>query len=92
MKINRLGYNFSPLEKSQMKTIDTLQEKIRLIEFDKSQINIEVRTLKEMLKRRKGNLILVIQELELIKKECKYEKLSEVIHTLKLINRDIDDD
>lgn len=39
MKFNRVSDSLTPLEKSQMESINKLQEKIRLMEFDKSKDN-----------------------------------------------------
>ena len=53
MKINRMGDNFTELEKKQMLRIDELQEKIKLYEFDKSANNALIRDLKQVLRRKK---------------------------------------
>lgn len=88
MKINRLGEHFSSLEQSQMKTIDELQEKIKLMEFDKSKDRQKIKELQETLSRKRESLYSVIQELELMKKENKYYRLQTIINVLKTISRE----
>ena len=57
------------LEKNQMKRIDELQDKIRLMEFDKSQDNATIRDLKYILRNKKKSINEVITEIEQIQRK-----------------------
>jgi len=92
MKIDRIADNLTNLEKSQMLKIDELQEKIRLMEFDKSKDNSLIFKLKRERKSRYSCLKTVIRELELMKKENNYKRIDYVIKLLNLTTREIEDD
>jgi hypothetical protein len=74
--------NLSELEKKQMQTISKLQDKIKLMEFDISQYKKQKQILKRSLIDRKKSIKIAIKELENIRKEECYNKLSNVLVTL----------
>ena len=80
------------LEKNQMKRIDELQDKIRLMEFDKSQDNATIRDLKYILRNKKKSINEVITEIEKIQKEGNYIKLNYIKNVLGIIARQGVDD
>lgn len=92
MKIYRIADNLTNLEKSQMLKIDELQEKIKLLEFDKSKNNSLISKLKRKRKSRCSCLKKVIRELELMKKENNYKRIDYVIKLLNLTTMEIEDD
>lgn len=71
--------NLSELENRQMKTISNLQDKINLKDFDISSLKKEIATLKRSLSYRKQAIKMSIKELEKIRKEEKYDKISSVL-------------
>jgi CRISPR/Cas system-associated protein Csx1 len=87
MKINRMGDNFTELEKKQMLRIDELQEKIKMYEFDKSADNAVIRDLKTILKNKKNSIKEVIKKINEIQKEEDYEKLNDIKKWLEIIQR-----
>lgn len=92
MKIERIREHFTDLEKSQMETIKKLQEKIKLLEFDKSKNNSLIFKLKRDRRNRYSCLKTVIRELELMKKEDNYKRIDYAIKLLNLTTREIEDD
>lgn len=74
--------NLSELEKRQMGTISDLQDKINLLHFDISESNKTIYKLERSLIERKKSIKIAIKELENIRKEEKYNKISEVLITL----------
>ena len=74
--------NLSELEKRQMETISKLQDKIKLMEFDISQYKKQKQILKRSLIDRKKSIKIAIKELDYIRKEECYNKLSNVLVTL----------
>ena len=74
--------NLSELEKKQMETISKLQDKIKLMEFDISQYKKQKQILKRSLIDRKKSIKIAIKELEQIRKEECYNKISNVLVTL----------
>lgn len=76
MPIKRLDEN---LVKEQMRTIDKLQEKIKLQLFDITQLNRENRELRFSLKRQKENIKNIRKKLEQMKKENDFSKINSVL-------------
>ena len=74
--------NLSELEKKQMETISKLQDKINLMEFEISERKKEMYILRRSLIDRKKSIKIAIKELESIRKEECYNKLSNVLVTL----------
>lgn len=74
--------NLSELEKKQMETIGKLQDKIKLMEFEISERKKEMYILRRSLIDRKKSIKIAIKELEQIKKEECYNKISNVLVTL----------
>lgn len=74
--------NLSELEIKQMETISKLQDKINLLQFDISESNKTIYKLERSLIERKKSIKIAIKELENIRKEEKYNKISEVLITL----------
>lgn len=74
--------NFSELETKQMEIISKLQYDLRLKEFDISENRKEINELKRTLLDRKETLKLVINELEKIKRDKNYNKISFVLSML----------
>ena len=74
--------NLSELEKKQMVEISKLQDKINLLEFDMSENNKIIYKLKRSLIERKKSIKMAIKELEQIRKEECYNKMSNVLVTL----------
>lgn len=87
MKIDRVSDSLTPLEKSQMEKIDELQDKIRLMEFDKSQDNAIIRDLRYILINKKKSINEVIKEIEQIQKHGNYSKLNHIRNVLGIIAR-----
>lgn len=92
MKIDRIADNLTNLEKSQMLKIDELQEKIKLLEFDKNKNSCKISKLKRDRRNRYSCLKTVIRELELMKKENNYKRIDYAIKLLNLTTREIEDD
>lgn len=69
----------SELENRQMKTISNLQDKINLKDFDISSLKKELAALKKSLFYRKQVIKMSIKELEKIRKEEKWDKISNVL-------------
>ena len=65
MKINRLGDNFTNLEKIQMLKIDELQEKIKLLEFDISKDREIISILKRKIDVRNRAITNAIKNIQL---------------------------
>lgn len=78
----RMRDNLSELEIKQMETISKLQDKINLLQFDISESNKTIYKLERSLIERKKSIKIAIKELENIRKEEKYNKISEVLITL----------
>lgn len=78
----RMRDNLSELEIKQMGTISDLQDKINLLQFDISESNKTIYKLERSLIERKKSIKIAIKELENIRKEEKYNKISEVLITL----------
>jgi hypothetical protein len=74
--------NLSELEIKQMETISKLQDIIKLKEFDIHKNKNQIDILKRSLLDRKKTLKLAIKELEEIRKEKNYNKISSVLVTL----------
>ena len=74
--------NLSELEKKQMVEISKLQDKINLLEFDMSENNKIIYKLKRSLIERKKSIKMAIKELEHIRKEECYNKISNVLVSL----------
>lgn len=74
--------NLSELETKQMQIISKLQYDLRLKEFDISENRKEINELKRTLLDRKETLKLVINELEKIKRDKNYNKISFVLSML----------
>lgn len=74
--------NLSELEIKQMETISKLQDIIKLKEFDIHKNKNQIEILKRSLLDRKRTLKLVIKELEEIRKEKNYNKISSVLVSL----------
>lgn len=74
--------NFSELEKKQMETISNLQDKINLMDFEISERKKEMYILRRSLIDRKKSIKMAIKELEHIRKEECYNKISNVLVTL----------
>ena len=89
MKVEMLSDDYSRLEKAQMKTIDDLQEKIKLMSFDKTSDRLKIQDLKLKIETKKNTLNAIIQELELMD-TYDNKKIKEIIHLLKLVRRDLD--
>ena len=87
MKVDRVGDNFTRLEKSQMETINKLQDKIKLLEFDKAQDHATIRDLKALLISKQHSIREVIKEIEKIIKYKNYEKLFQIKKYLVIIER-----
>lgn len=83
----RLDDNLTKLEKTQMDTINKLQEKIRLLEFDNAQNNNLIREYKRILLYKKFTINEVIKKLNNMKKENDYSNLNYIISSLDLISR-----
>lgn len=71
--------NLSELEIKQMDTISKLQDIIKLKEFDIHKNKNQIDILKRSLLDRKKTLKLAIKELEEIRKEKNYNKISSVL-------------
>lgn len=71
--------NLSELEIKQMETISKLQDIIKLKEFDIHKNKNQIEILKRSLLDRKKTLKLAIKELEEIRKEKNYNKISSVL-------------
>lgn len=84
MKVEMLSDDYSRLEKAQMKTIYDLQEKIKLLEFDKSSDRLKIQELKGKIIRKNKILDYTIKELELINGN---KKINEITHLLKSVRR-----
>ena len=78
----RMRDNLSELEIKQMETISKLQDIIKLKEFDIHKNKNQIDILKRSLLDRKKTLKLVIKELEEIRKEKNYNKISSVLVSL----------
>ena len=78
----RMRDNLSELEIKQMGTISDLQDKINLLQFDISESKKTIYKLERSLIKRKKSIKIAIKELENIRKEEKYNKISEVLITL----------
>lgn len=89
MKVERISDNYSKLELSQMKTIDDLQEKIKLMSFYKTSDRLKIQDLKLKIETKKNTLNAIIQELEFMD-TYDNKKIKEIIHLLKLVRRDLD--
>lgn len=87
MKVDRVGDNFTRLEKSQMATINKLQDKIKLLEFDKAQDHATIRDLKALLISKQHSIREVIKEIEKIIKYKNYEKIFQIKKVLVIIER-----
>ena len=74
--------NLSELEIKQMETISKLQDIIKLKEFDIHKNKNQIDILKRSLIDRKKILKLAIKELEEIRKEKNYNKISSVLVSL----------
>ena len=83
MRPIRDSEKFTELEINQMETIDELQEKIKLLEFDNTQNIRRVKELEKILTRKKNTINNIIRELELMRKEEKYNRLLLVTNILK---------
>ena len=83
----RIDDNLTKLEKIQMDTINKLQEKIRLLEFDIAQNNNIIREYKRILLYKKFTINEVIKKLNNMKKENDYSNLNYIISSLDLISR-----
>ena len=83
----RLDDNLTKLEKTQMDTINKLQEKIRLLEFDNAQNNNLIREYKRILLYKKFTINEVIKKLNNMKKENDYSNLNYIISSLDLISK-----
>lgn len=88
----RVGDSFTDLEKSQMETINKLQEKIELLEFDKSKDKAIIRELKYILNNKKKSINEVIKDIEDIQKKKDYIKLNFTKKVLGIIARQGVDD
>lgn len=77
--IRIINDNLSELEKRQMETISSLQDKINLMEFDISQLKRQKQILKRSLFDRKETTKIAIKELETMRKEENYKKISNVL-------------
>lgn len=84
--------NMTELEKRQMKTIDDLQEKIRLMEFDKAKDSQKIRDLQLLLSRKRESVGNAIRELEVMKKEENFLGINAVLLALKTIAREVEDE
>lgn len=89
MKVEMLSNDYTRLEKTQMKTIDDLQEKIKLMSFDKTSDRLKIQDLKLKIETKKNTLNAIIKELELMD-TYDNKKIKEIIHLLKLVRRDLD--
>lgn len=78
----RIRDKLSELEIKQMETISNLQYKINLLQFDISESNKLIYKLERSLIERKKSIKIAIKALENIRKEEKYNKISEVLITL----------
>lgn len=87
MKIDRLGDKFTSLEKSQMLTIEKLQEKIRILEFDKNKDKEIIRDLKYRISRNKNSINEMIKEIQQIQKKENYIRLNYIITVLGILAR-----
>ena len=74
--------NLTELEKRQMETISKLQDIIKLKEFDIHRNKNQIDILKRSLLDRKNSIKMAIKELEQIRKEECYDKISNVLVTL----------
>ena len=74
--------NLSELEKKQMETISKLQDKTKLMEFEISERKKEMYILRRSLIDRKKSIKIAIKELEQIRKEECYNKISSVLVSL----------
>ena len=83
----RIDDNLTKLEKIQMDTINKLQEKIRLLEFDIAQNNNIIREYKRILLYKKFTINEVIKKLKNMKKENNYSNLNYIISSLDLISK-----
>ena len=83
----RIDDNLTKLEKIQMDTINKLQEKIRLLEFDIAQNNNIIREYKRILLYKKFTINEVIKKLNNMKKENDYSNLNYIISSLDLISK-----
>ena len=92
MKVNRVRDSFTQLEKSQMESINKLQEKVRLMKFDKSKDTARIRDLKYTLQNKKNSITEIIKEIEQIQKEGNYIKLNYIKNVLGIIARQGVDD
>lgn len=87
MKVYRVGDGFSKLEKSQMETINKLQDKIKLMEFDKVQDHSTIRELKSIVLNKKHSINEVVKEIEKIQKNKQYSQLGYIKRILRIIAR-----
>ena len=87
MRVSNERDTFTDLEKNQMKKIDELQEKIRLIEFDKSKDREIIRDLKYTLRSKKNSINEVIKEIEQIQRKNDYTRLNHIRNVLGIIAR-----
>lgn len=71
------------LLKGQLKVIDDLQEKIRLLQFDVSNNSKDINILKDKLSRKKQMLTRVKMELEMMKKENNFKNIDNVLFLLR---------
>lgn len=90
MKVNRLGDKFTCLEKSQMLKIDELQEKIKLLEFDRSKDRAIIYELKSTILRNKKSINEVIKEIKEIQRQQNYSKLNYITKILEMASRDLE--
>lgn len=80
--------DLTELELKQMENIDKLQRKIKLLEFDNSQSNKTINKLSSSLKYKRKTLNSVVVELEMMRKEENYKRISTIIAILKRVVRD----
>lgn len=71
--------NLSELERKQMEVISKLQDKIKLKEFDISKNHVQIDRLKRSLSDKKKVIKIIIKELETMRKENNYNKISSVL-------------
>lgn len=92
MGIKKEPLNMNETEIKQMNTIDKLQEKIRLLEFDKIRSNQEMKLIEKKLNLRNIAIRNAIWKLEQINKEENIEEIRLLITSLKFSIKEVEDE
>lgn len=79
MKIHRESESFTELERKQMLKIDELQEKIKLLEFDRIKDNEKIAELKRKINNRNEAISNAIKSIQLFDIKLAVKNLKNVL-------------